>query len=87
MQDVHLENKMEDYVKHDWGYDLYLSGLSSNKRGVMTLINNNFEQEVDKVIRDANGNYILTQTRNVRLTFVSVNSKRMQAFHSNVLLQ
>ena len=31
--------------------------------------------------------YILTQTRNVRFTFVSVNSKRMQAFHSNVLLQ
>ena len=31
--------------------------------------------------------YILTQTRNVRFTFLSVNSKRMQAFNSNVLLQ
>ena len=31
--------------------------------------------------------YILTQTRNVRFTFVSVNCKRIQAFNSNVLLQ
>ena len=31
--------------------------------------------------------YILTQTRNACFTFVSVNSKRMDAFHLNVLLQ
>ena len=30
---------------------------------------------------------IQTQTRNVRFTFVSVNSEHMQAFRSNVLLQ
>ena len=43
---VHIENKMENFIKNEWGYSMYLSGLSSNKRGVMVLINNNFDQEV-----------------------------------------
>ena len=55
LQDVHIENNMENFIKNEWGYSMYLSGLSSNKRGVMVLINNNFDQEVTKVVKDPNG--------------------------------
>ncbi|MEW8548783.1 MAG: reverse transcriptase domain-containing protein, partial [Candidatus Thiodiazotropha sp.] len=61
LQDVHLEDKMETYVKHEWGNPLYLSGKNSNSRGVMVLFNNNFEYEVGKIIRDADGNYIILE--------------------------
>lgn len=61
LQDVHLENKLEKYIKGEWGYNLYLNGISSNRRGVMILINNNFEQEVGRVIRDQDGNYIIIE--------------------------
>ena len=58
---MHIENKMENYVKNEWGFSVYLSGLTSNQRGVMVLINNNFDQEVTKVIRDTNGNFIILE--------------------------
>ena len=61
LQDVHLESKMESYVKHEWGHMLYLSGKNSNSRGVMVLFNNNFEYEVGRVIRDTDGNYIILE--------------------------
>ena len=40
LQDVHLEEKMELYVKSKWGFRLYMSPYKSNYRGVMVLINN-----------------------------------------------
>ena len=58
---MHIENKMENYVKNEWGFSVYLSGLTSNQRGVMVLINNNFDQEVTNVIRDTNGNFIILE--------------------------
>ena len=59
LQDVHLENKMESYITSVWGLKVYLAGFQSNKRGVMILLNNNFEQEVCRVLKDPNGNYII----------------------------
>ena len=38
-----------------------MSGLTSTKRGVMTLINNNFDQEVTNVVRDPNGNFLILE--------------------------
>ena len=35
-----------------------MSGLLSAKRGEMILINNNFDQEVTKVLKDPNGNFM-----------------------------
>lgn len=61
LQDVHLENKVEKYIKGEWGYNLYLNDISSNRRGVMILINNNLEQEVGRSIRDQDGNYIIIE--------------------------
>ena len=48
LQDVHLEEKMELYVKSEWGFRLYMSPYKSNSRGVMVLINNTFEHEIGR---------------------------------------
>ena len=63
LQDVHLENKMESYITSEWGFKVYLAGFKSNKRGVMILLNNNFEQEVYRVLKDPNGNYIILEIK------------------------
>lgn len=59
LQDVHIQSKMESYVNAEWGYEAYFSSFTSNSRGVMVLINNNFEQKVEKVKTDPNGNFII----------------------------
>ena len=50
---------MEPYVKSEWGYKVYMSPFRSNRRGVMILLNNNFEQQVESIKTDPNGNYII----------------------------
>ena len=59
LQDIHLEKKMEPYVRSEWGYQVYMSPFRSNRRGVMILLNNNFEQQVECIKTDPNGNYII----------------------------
>ena len=59
LQDIHLEKKMEPYIKSEWGYQVYMSPFRSNRRGVMILLNNNFEQQVESIKTDPNGNYII----------------------------
>ena len=59
LQDKHLERKMEHYVKSEWGYQVYVSPFRSNRRGVMILLNSNFDQQVESIKTDPNGNYII----------------------------
>ena len=59
LQDVHINPSLESFVRAEWGFNAYFSSYTSNSRGVMTLINNNFEQKVEKVKTDKNGNYLL----------------------------
>ena len=59
LQDTHFDNKLEKYVKSEWGYSCYFSSYQSNSRGVAILFNNNFEFKVKHVERDTNGNYII----------------------------
>ena len=40
LQDVHLESKKESYIHREWGYDIYMSSFLSNRRGLLSLINN-----------------------------------------------
>ena len=61
LQDVHLEEKMELYVKSEWGFRLYMSPYKSNSRGVMVLINNTFEHEIGRIKKDPTGNFIITE--------------------------
>ena len=50
---------MEPYVRSEWGYQVYISPFRSNRRGVMILLNNNFEQQVESIKTNPNGNYII----------------------------
>lgn len=59
LQDVHIQSQQEPHVKAEWGYDAYFSSFNSSSRGVMILLNNNFEHKVEKVISDVNGNYLI----------------------------
>ena len=59
LQDVHIQSQQESYIKAEWGGDAYFSSFNSSSRGVMILINNNFEYKVEKVISDINGNYVI----------------------------
>lgn len=59
LQDVHINEKMESFIRAEWGYDIYFSSYTTMSRGVMILINNNFEQTVKRVKTDKNGNFII----------------------------
>ena len=51
--------QQESYITAEWGGDAYLSCFNSSSRGVMILLNNNFEYKVEKGITATNGNYII----------------------------
>ena len=59
LQDVHLQSQQESYIKAEWGGDAYFSCLNSSSRGVLILLNNNFEYKVEQIIKDVNGNYLI----------------------------
>lgn len=61
LQDVHLVENMEPFIKSEWGYHLYMSPFRGNQRGVMILINNTFEYEIGKIVKDPNGNFIIVE--------------------------
>ena len=48
---IHIEEKMENFVKNELGYQLYISSYTGNQRGVMVLINNTFEYELRRIKR------------------------------------
>ena len=59
LQDTHINKKLEAFIKAEWGYEAYFSSYATNSRGVMVLINNNFEQEVKRIKTDKNGNFVI----------------------------
>ena len=59
LQDVHVNEKLEPFIKAEWGYDIYFSSYTTMSRGVMVLSNNNFEQKVKRIKTDKNGNCII----------------------------
>ena len=59
LQDVHIQRLQESYIKAEWGYNIYFSCFNNSSRGVMILLNNNFEHKVERVNSDVNGNYII----------------------------
>lgn len=59
LQDTHINTNLEAFIKAEWGYEAFFSSYTTNSRGVMILINNNFEQKVNRVKIDKNGNYII----------------------------
>ena len=59
LQDIHIQESLVPFVKAEWGFDAYLSTFSNNSRGVMVLLNDNFEHTVERVQTDQNSNYII----------------------------
>lgn len=59
LQDVHIHSSLEPYIRAEWGFDIYFSSFTSNSRGVMVLLNNNFEHKVERTKNDQNGNFII----------------------------
>ena len=59
LQDLHIQRLQESYIKAEWGYNIYFSCFNNSSRGVMILLNNNFEHKVEFVNSDVKGNYII----------------------------
>ena len=49
LQDVHVNQKLESFIKAERGYDIYFSSYTNMSRGVMVLMNNNFEQKMKRI--------------------------------------
>ena len=78
---------MESYVKNEWGYKIFMAGLTSNKRGVMVLLNNNFQHDIGRIVTDPNGNFLILEitVKGKKITLVNIygpNEDRPQ-FYSN----
>ena len=76
-------------AKNEWGYStcMFMSGLTNNKRGVMVLLNNNFQHEVGRVIKDPNGNLLIMEITitGKKITYANIygpNEDRPQQFYS-----
>ena len=79
---------MESYVKNEWGYKIFMAGLTSNKRGVMILLNNNFQHDIGRIVTDPNGNFLILEItiKGKKFTLVNIygpNEDRPQ-FYDNI---
>ena len=74
LQETHIEESLENYVRASWGYDLWIAGNSTNQNGVAILFNSTFEHKIHKVIKDPHGNYIIMDLDMLdkRITLVNV---------------
>ena len=59
LQDTHVNKTLVSFIKAEWGYEAYFSSYTTNSRGVMFLINTNFEQKVKRIKTDENGNFMI----------------------------
>ena len=59
LQETHIKQTDENYVRAVWGYELWVAGNSTNKNGVAILFNSTFEYKVHSVTKDPNGCFII----------------------------
>ena len=89
LQDVHINEKLETFIKAEWGYDIFFSSYTTMSRGTMVLLNNNFEQKVKKVKTDKNGNFIILdmeiQGREITLASIYGPNEDNPNFYENLL--
>ena len=58
LQDTHFTEKLEPYIRAEWGYECKFASYTSNSRGVAILFNNSFEFKIIKSDIGPNGNYL-----------------------------
>ena len=73
LQDVHIQRPQESYIKIELGYNIYFSCFNNSSRGVMVLLNNNFEHKVERGNSDVNGNYIILDINIEEQNITSIN--------------
>ena len=59
LQESHLLEKDENFIRSAWGYNCFLAGNSKSKKGVAILFNNSFEYKIHNIIRDKEGCYLI----------------------------
>ena len=74
LQETHIKESTENFVRAMWGYDLWVSGNSTNENGVAVLFNSTFEHKIHSVIKDPNGCFIIIDMdlRGKRTTLTNV---------------
>ena len=59
LQDTHIVDNDERLIRAQWGYNIYMSQGRTDSRGVLNLLNNNFEYEITMSYKDAVGNLLM----------------------------
>ena len=59
LQDVHLKQEQENDLRNITNAECYVSGNRTNARGVAVIFRNNFAYNIQNIIRDSEGNYII----------------------------
>lgn len=74
LQDTHFTEKMEPYIRSEWGGEIICSSYTSNARGVCILFSNHLEYKIFKTKQDTEGNFILLdiEIEGKRLTLVNI---------------
>ena len=75
LQETHLVEDDIEKLKREWNISIYLSGTTTNSKGVAILINNTFEYRVLNISRDLDGRYLqitLDVANLYAITFVNV---------------
>ena len=76
LQETHLLEKDENFIRSGWGFDCFLAGSDSNnyKNGVGIFFGNNFEHKVHNIVRDPNGCFLILDVELLkkRVTIVNV---------------
>ena len=61
LQDTHLLDSDDKITHAQWGYEHLLSPGRNDSRGVMNLLNNNFDYTIKKTKKDTNGNILVSE--------------------------
>ena len=74
LQETHLKPEKENFIRSEWGYNIWLAGAATNSNGVAILFNSTFEYKLYEVKRDPRGCYIALDIdiMNKRITILNV---------------
>ena len=74
IQESHILEKNENFIRASWGYNCFASGNSTNSKGVLILLNNTFEYKLHSIVKDPEGCYLILDISilNRRLTLCNI---------------
>ena len=64
LQETHLVNKDKDQLQKEWNVEFFLSGSSTNSKGVAILLVPNFEYKIIEFEPDEDGRFYFSDYRN-----------------------